>query len=203
MADPRRPVFEAIKAARGGKGFDHLEVGAIDNVLDALGVPRASDARKIGPEGIALIKEFEGCHKVLPNGSVKAYRDPGTGHLPITIGWGSTKGKDGKPIPEGTVMSQAEVDALFERDLAKYAGEVAKAIGNAPTSQRQFDACVSFAYNVGPSAFAKSTLLKKHKAGDFDGAAKEFGRWNRAAGKVLAGLTRRRAAEAQLYRAGS
>lgn len=201
MSDPRRPVFEAIKTARGGKGFDHLEVGAIDNVLDALGVPRASDARKIGPEGIALIKEFEGCHKVLPNGSVRAYRDPGTGHLPITIGWGSTKGKDGKPIPEGTVMSQAEVDALFERDLAKNAAEVAKAVGKAPTSQRQLDALVSFHYNTG--AIATATLTKKHRAGDFEGAAKEFARWNKSGGKVMKGLTRRRAAEAQLYRAGS
>ena len=58
---------------------------------------------------------------------------------------------------------------------------------------------VSFAYNVGVGNLSASTLLKKHKAGDFKGAAAEFARWNKAAGKVMTGLTRRRAAEAALY----
>jgi GH24 family phage-related lysozyme (muramidase) len=76
---------------------------------------------------------------------------------------------------------------------------VAGAIGAAPTSQHQFDAMVSFAYNIGVANLAGSTLLKLHKAGDFAGAQQQFGRWNKAAGKVLPGLTRRRAAEAALY----
>jgi lysozyme len=58
---------------------------------------------------------------------------------------------------------------------------------------------VSFAYNVGMANLVKSTLLRKHKAGDHDGASREFAKWNKAAGKVLPGLTRRRAAEAALY----
>jgi lysozyme len=66
-------------------------------------------------------------------------------------------------------------------------------------SQSQFDAIVSFAFNVGEQALAKSTLLKKHLAGDYAGAAKEFARWTRGGGKVLAGLVKRRAAEAALY----
>ena len=72
-------------------------------------------------------------------------------------------------------------------------------LGGAPTTQHQFDAMVSFAYNVGPGNLSTSTLLKKHKAKDFAGAAAEFAKWNKADRKVMAGLTRRRAAEAALY----
>ena len=74
-----------------------------------------------------------------------------------------------------------------------------RAIGEAPTSQAQFDALVSFHYNTG--AIGRATLTRRHRAGDHAGAAREFARWNRAGGRVLAGLVRRRAAEAALYRA--
>lgn len=73
-------------------------------------------------------------------------------------------------------------------------------IDGAATTQHQFDAMVSFAYNVGIGNLTKSTLLKLHKAGNYAGAADEFATWNKAAGKVMAGLTKRRAAEAALYR---
>lgn len=70
-------------------------------------------------------------------------------------------------------------------------------IGTAPTTAHQFDALVSFHYNTG--AIARATLTRKHLAGDHAGAAREFARWNRAGGRVLKGLVRRRAAEAELY----
>jgi GH24 family phage-related lysozyme (muramidase) len=96
------------------------------------------------------------------------------------------------------VWTQAECDARLEADLVRYADDVSEALGDAATSQPQFDALVSFHYNTG--AIARATLTRKHRAGDFAGAAREFARWNRAGGRVLKGLSRRRAAEADLYR---
>jgi GH24 family phage-related lysozyme (muramidase) len=151
---------------------------------DAAPVP---DERRIGPAGIALIQRFEGC-------SLAAYPDPGTGGAPWTIGWGAT----GPGIARGTVWTQAECDARLEADLVRYADDVSEALGEAATTQAQFDALVSFHYNTG--AIARATLTRKHRAGDFAGAAREFARWNRAGGRVLKGLSRRRAAEADLYR---
>lgn len=149
---------------------------------------------RIGPAGIALIKQFEGCARRRADGRFEAYPDPGTGAEPWTIGWGAT----GKGIVRGTVWTQAECDARLEADLARYAAEVARALDNAPTSQHQFDALVSFHYNTG--AVARATLTKRHKAGDFAAAEAEFGKWVHAGGKRLPGLVRRRAAEAALYR---
>ena len=91
------------------------------------------------------------------------------------------------------------MDDRLAKDVASFAAKVSAVIGGAPTSQNQFDAMVSFAYNVGVTNLANSTLLRLHKAGDFAGAQQQFGRWNKAAGKVLPGLTKRRAAEAALY----
>jgi lysozyme len=145
-----------------------------------------------------LIQQSEGCAKKRADGTYEAYPDPGSGGDPWTIGWGST----GPDIKKGTVWTQRQCDDRFESHVAEFAEGVAKAIGSAPTTQGQFDAMVSFAYNVGLGALAKSTLLKKHKAGDHAGAAAEFAKWNKAAGKVLNGLVKRRAAEASLYRGG-
>lgn len=143
-----------------------------------------------------LVQQFEGCAKKRPDGSFEAYPDPGTGGDPWTIGWGST----GSDIKKGTVWTQQQCDDRFTSHLDEFAAGVSKAIGDAPTTQSQFDAMVSFAYNVGLGNLNASTLLRKHKARDYAGAAAEFARWNKAAGKVLAGLTRRRGAEAALYK---
>lgn len=143
----------------------------------------------------ALVQQFEGCAKKQPDGSYIAYPDPGTGGDPWTIGWGTT-GADVKP---GSIWTQQQCDDRLTSDVAGFAAKVSAVIGAAKTSQHQFDAMVSFAYNVGVTNLANSTLLKLHKAGDFAGAAQQFGRWNKAAGKVLPGLTKRRAAEAALY----
>jgi lysozyme len=145
-----------------------------------------------------LIQKFEGCERKRPDGSFEAYPDPGTGGDPWTIGWGST-GADIKPE---TVWSQAQCDARFGDHVAEFAEGVASALGGAKTSQAQFDAMVCFAYNVGLPNFRSSSLLRKHKAGDFAGAAAEFAKWNKANKKVMAGLTRRRAAESALYGQG-
>jgi len=150
--------------------------------------------RAIGVRGMALIMHFEGCARKQPDGTYAAYPDPGTGGDPWTIGWGAT----GPGIGRGTVWTQAQCDARLAADLARFAHEVDRALGDAPATQAQFDALVSFHYNTG--AIARATLTRKHKAGDFEGAAREFGRWVHAGGKVLRGLVRRRAAEEELYR---
>lgn len=195
----RSAIFDAIRQILG-RGFRPQEVRQIDRAIDcALGrseACRARTARTIGAEGIALIKACEGCARIRADGRVSAYPDPGTGGDPWTIGWGAT----GAGIGPGTVWTRAECDARLEHDLARYAGDVAQAIANAPTSQAQFDALVSFHYNTG--AIARATLTRRHIAGDHAGAAAEFARWNRANGRVMRGLTRRRKAEAALYRSG-
>lgn len=130
-----------------------------------------------------LIQEFEGL-------KLKAYLCPAG---VWTIGFGST----GADIKRGTVWTRKQADDRLKADVERFAAGVAKIAGK--TTQGQFDALVSFAYNCGLSSLASSTLLKRHIAGDPAGAAGQFTRWNKADGKVLAGLTRRRGIEAALY----
>jgi lysozyme len=164
-------------------------------------IPYASPpaVTEISDAGVALIKRFEGCARLRTDGMVAAYPDPGTGGEPWTIGWGAT-GRDhvhGGMIGPQTVWTLTQCDGRLTDDLARYASDVARALGDASTTQAQFDAMVSFHYNTG--AIARATLTQKHITGDFQGAAREFARWNRAGGRVLKGLVRRRAAEAELY----
>lgn len=147
--------------------------------------------QKIGPRALALIKSFEGLR-------LTAYPDPATGGVPWTIGYGSTAG-----VKRGDVITEAQAEAKLRDDLASFEAGVSRLIGTSPTTPAQFGALVAFAFNVGLGNLSGSTLLRKHKAGDYAGAAAEFARWNKAAGKVMAGLTRRRAAEADLYRLGA
>jgi lysozyme len=108
-------------------------------------------------------------------------------------------GHTGPDVRKGQTITREQSQALLSADLARFEGAMNKLGGK--MTQSQFDALVSFAFNLGIGALAKSTLLKKHLAGDYAGAAKEFARWNKAGGKVLAGLVKRRAAEAALYQA--
>ncbi|WP_432200970.1 lysozyme [Erythrobacter sp. W53] len=199
----RASLFQTIREILG-RGLSQSETAAIDAELDAIGVAKvnaqADKPSTIGPAGIALIQQFEGLAKLRGDGRVEAYPDPGTGGDPWTIGWGATGHDiDGRGrIEQGTVWSREQADVRLVRDLKRYADEVARALGNSPRSQSQFDAMVSFHYNTG--AIGRATLTKKHKAGDYVGSAAEFARWNRAGGRVLRGLSRRRAAEAELYR---
>lgn len=207
----RKAIFDWFRRVRG-KGYTSAEVRELDGLLDAL--ERASrEAGKMALESAKvpeqatgwmayaepLIQGFEGFHRALPGGKVQAYPDPASGGDPWTIGWGST----GPGIVKGTIWTRAEAVARFRFDLAKFALGVQKALAGAPTSDRQLAAMVSLAYNIGLGAFSGSTLLKRHKAGNHADVASQFLRWNRAAGKIMPGLVRRRAAEAELYRAGS
>lgn len=140
-------------------------------------------------KAVALIKASEGKQN-------KAYPDPASGGAPWTIGYGHT----GPEVRKGLVWTDEQVDAALNADIAKFAKEVTALIGNRPTTQNQFDALVDLAFNLGSAALAKSTLMKLHNLGDFDGASDEFARWNKAGGKPMRGLTTRRASEAALYR---
>lgn len=184
---------------------DLLDVAGI---IDAPSEPERGGApAKTSTAGLRLIKEFESCAKPVGSGKFAAYPDPAPGNngLPVTIGWGSTRDFDGKPIKLGTVWTQAQCDRKKAEDMRIFEASVKKALGGAlaATSQSQFDALVSFTYNLGAGNLRSSTLLRKHKAGDYAGAAAQFIRWNKAGGRVLRGLTRRRKAEAALYRSGS
>ena len=110
-----------------------------------------------------------------------------------TIGWGHTH-----TVKMGDVITEEKAQELFERDIAWAVAAVNREV-NMGLTQNQFDALVSFVFNVGESAFGRSTLLRKLNAGDYEGAAREFPRWNKQAGIVLKGLTRRRAHEMELF----
>ena len=151
-------------------------------------------SRTVSSDGISLIKSFESCARKRGDGAIEAYPDPAhASGDPWTIGWGST----GPDIHRGTVWTQAQCDARLAHDLAGFAAQVSSLVGSAATTQHQFDAMVSFHYNTG--AIGRCTLLRLHNAGHFAQAHDEFAKWNKAGGKVMAGLTRRRAAEAALY----
>lgn len=154
---------------------------AVERELTGVSTP----AMKISDAGLKLIKEFEGLE-------LSAYPDPATKADPWTIGYGHTRG-----VKRGDRITQAQADAFLREDVAEFERSVNRL---APiTTQGQFDALVSFAFNLGAANLEKSTLLKKHRAGDYSGASQEFVKWNKAAGRVMAGLTRRRLAEAELY----
>ena len=195
---PADTPADAPAAPSGAPGFPLQDsVTCVTYSKDASA--KNEQPRAIGPRGLALIKRFEGCARMRGDGLIEAYPDPGTGAEPWTIGWGAT-GADrfsGGRIRAGTVWTQGQCDARLAEDLVRYAAEVARAIGSAPTTHGQFDALVSFHYNTG--AIARATLTRKHIARDYAGAAAEFARWNKAGGRVLRGLDRRRAAEAALY----
>jgi lysozyme len=148
---------------------------------------------KLSPKGAALVKAFESCLQP-GSGGFRAYSDPV--HV-LTIGWGHTN-HNGRQFNASAVWTQAECDAEFLADMAIFEKAVSRNV-TVKLNQDQFDALVSFTFNLGEGNLKQSTLLKKVNAGDFAGAAKEFPRWNKADGKVLAGLVRRRASEALLF----
>jgi GH24 family phage-related lysozyme (muramidase)/uncharacterized protein YcbK (DUF882 family) len=143
---------------------------------------------QINDDGVELIKHFEGLRTT-------AYRDP----VGIwTIGYGHTSMAGPPTVYEGMTITAAEAETILRQDLNVFEQGVNDAITIA-TNADQFSAMVSFSFNVGVSAFRNSTLLRKHNAADFAGAADEFLRWVYADGQVLPGLVRRRKAERALY----
>lgn len=142
--------------------------------------------RRINDEGLALIKQWEGFRP-------QAYLCPAK---VWTIGYGSTVG-----VTEGMKITKAKAEKLLLKDLERFEAAIERLV-TVPLNDNQFAALVSWAFNVGEGAVAKSTLLRKLNAGDYDAVPVELARWNKAGGKVLAGLANRRAAEAGLWAKG-
>jgi lysozyme len=138
---------------------------------------------KLGEKGTEILKYFEGCR-------LEAYQDS-VGVW--TIGYGHTKG-----VLEGMTITQEGAEQLLQTELEEYEGYIEKYV-TVPLTQNQFDALVCWVYNLGPTNFKNSTLLKELNSGNYTAAGKEITRWNKAGGKVLAGLVRRREAEAKLF----
>ena len=138
---------------------------------------------------LALIREFEGFRS-------KPYLCPAG--VP-TIGYGSTYYADGRPVKmTDAPISEAQAQELLQATLTKYEDCVNGAV-KMPINQNQFDAFVSFTYNLGCGVFRKSSMLRQFNQGYTPQAAEQFARWNRGGGKVLAGLVSRRAAERALF----
>lgn len=148
--------------------------------------------RSLSYEGAALIARFEGKSNEL-------YDDP-AGHCTIGVGHlvhlGRCDGSEPEEFRRG--LTDQQVYDLFIADAQRYINAVNGLI-SAPLSQNQFDALVSFAFNVGIGALEGSTLRRKINEGDYGGAATEFSKWTKAGGQVLQGLVRRRTSEAELF----
>lgn len=146
---------------------------------------------KINAKGKALVRRFEGL-------KLEAYRCPAG---VLTIGYGST----GPHVKTGMVITPGEAERLLDKDLERFEVGVEAMLCGVPTSEDEFAAMVSLAFNIGLANLATSTLLKRHKLGNKVGAANAFLMWNKArnpaTGKlqVLPGLNRRREAEKELY----
>ena len=138
---------------------------------------------KLGERGTEILKYFEG-------GRLEAYQDS-VGVW--TIGYGHTKG-----VLEGMTITQEGAEQLLQTELEEDEGYIENYV-TVPLTQNQFDALVVWVYNLGPTNFRNSTLLKELNSGNYTAAGKEITRWNKAGGKVLAGLVKRREAEAKLF----
>lgn len=140
---------------------------------------------KLGPKGEALIKSFETLQ-------LRAYKP--TPKDKWTIGWGHT----GPEVVEGMTCTPEQAEAWFIQDTGWACRQVI-ATTDVVLTQNQFDALVAFTFNVGVTAEGHSTLIKYVNAKNMVAAANEFGKWNHQDGEVVAGLTRRREAERELF----
>jgi lysozyme len=140
--------------------------------------------RVTSSEGVALIKKFEGCELEAYQCSADVW----------TLGYGHTSG-----VSEGDTCTAEEAESMLTEDLQKFEGYVNDLV-EVDLTQNQFDALVAWTYNLGPGALKESTLLRKLNDGDYKDAPYQIKRWNRAGGKVLDGLVRRREAESLLFK---
>ena len=138
---------------------------------------------KISQEGIELIKKFEGCR-------TESYRC--SANVP-TIGYGHTAG-----VKDGDICTKEEAESLLASDLEEFEGYVDKYV-EVDLTQSQRNAIIAWTFNLGPRSLKSSTMLKELNAGNYEKVPSEMKRWNKAGGKVLDGLIRRREAESLLF----
>lgn len=145
---------------------------------------------KISEKGLNLIKKYEGF-------SSRPYMCPA--NIP-TIGYGSTYYPNGTKVKlSDDSISEEEATQILEYIAQKDFGSAVNKFVIVELTQNQFDALVSFAYNIGRTAFENSTLLKLLNRGEYEAAAEQFEKWNKSGGKVLSGLTKRRFDEQKLF----
>ena len=137
----------------------------------------------ISQEGISLIKKFEGCEY----NAYKCAADV------LTIGYGHTK-----DVKEGDLVTQQEAENLLAEDLKEFENYINDMV-TVPLNQNQFDALVSWVFNLGPANLKASTMLKVINIGNYENVPEQIKRWNKAGGKVLDGLIRRREAESLMF----
>ena len=137
----------------------------------------------LGYNGTKILKFFEGCRLTAYQDSVGVW----------TIGYGHTKG-----VHAGMSITQEEAEQMLLIELEEYEGYIEKYV-IVPLTQNQFDALVVWVYNLGPTNLRRGTLLKELNSGNYTAAGKEITKWNKAGGKVLTGLVKRREAEAELF----
>ena len=139
---------------------------------------------KTSNEGISLIQKFEGCELEAYQCSAGVW----------TIGYGHTK-----DVVEGMTITKEQAEQMLVDELHEYENYINEYVTVA-LSQNQFDALVSWVYNLGPANLKASTMLKVLNSGKYEDVPAQMKRWNKAGGKVLEGLIRRREAEACLFR---
>jgi len=147
----------------------------------------------ISQRGIDFIVGFEGKKTLLPDGRYKSYLDTLAQPPVWTIWAGLTKG-----VGKDTIWDVTECERRFARECSVYEDAIDRLV-KVPLNRNMADSLISLVYNIGPSAFERSTLLKLLNQGNYQAAAAQFARWNKAGGKVWPGLVRRRAAEASLF----
>lgn len=182
-----KAIFDALKSIAGKLTQDDVDLMNKAIIAaqhgDSLTKQKEPGGRSIGALGLAVVKSFEGC-------KLRAYLCPAR---VWTIGYGST----GPHVKAGMVITEKQAEDLLQEDLDRFEASVAK-LADKP-SQNEFDAMVSLAFNIGTGAFARSSVLRRHNAGNKNGAAEAFLMWNKGGGRVLKGLVRRRIAEKGLY----
>ena len=181
----RSDAPRGMTVSRGGIGPEpkpkpELVAAAAKSASDS---PSSKGPKRTNKNGLLLIKSFEGLR-------LKAYKDA----VGIwTIGYGTTRG-----VRPGQTITEAQAVQFLQEDLTRFEKSINEVV-RTPINDNQFSALACFTYNVGPGAFRSSTLLRKLNAGDIRGAADELLRWDKAGGRTLAGLTRRRKAETLLF----
>ena len=171
-------LIEALQLMQG----DRYTVAAADTEAPFIESTRAIP-RQINTEGMRLLKTYEGLY-------LNSYQDA-VGVW--TIGYGCTEG-----IGPGMTITKQEAEDMLRRELSKFESAVAQYV-SVEINDDQYSALVAFSYNVGAYALKKSTLLRKLNGGDYAGASNEFPRWDKAGGRALLGLSRRRRSERALF----
>src|SRR5574338_535956 len=151
--------------------------------------------RKTNDLGLDLIKQWEGLYLTAYHGAADR---PGL----LTIGYGHTDAAGPPMVTDNMVITKKRADDILRADLAKVEAAVERLV-TVPLNDNQFAALVAFVFNVGDGAFAKSTLLRKLNAGDYEAVPSELMKWTMANGKRVQGLANRRAAEAGLWVKGA